>query len=90
MNWRANPRDAAHTTQTEFDFVIIKTEIVPLAKVAELVDAHDSKSCIFGCVGSIPTFGTADNPKMKSLSRALGLFTLELLVQVNLNEAPHY
>ena len=28
------------------------------AKVAELVDAHDSKSCIFGCVGSIPTFGT--------------------------------
>ena len=28
------------------------------AEVAELVDAHDSKSCILGCVGSIPTFGT--------------------------------
>ena len=29
------------------------------AKVAELVDAHDSKSCTFGCEGSIPSFGTA-------------------------------
>jgi hypothetical protein len=29
-----------------------------LAKVAELVDAHDSKSCALGRVGSIPTFGT--------------------------------
>ena len=28
------------------------------AKVAELVDAHDSKSCILGCAGSIPAFGT--------------------------------
>ena len=28
------------------------------AKVAELVDAHDSKSCSLGSVGSIPTFGT--------------------------------
>ena len=28
------------------------------AEVAELVDAHDSKSCSFGIVGSIPTFGT--------------------------------
>ena len=28
------------------------------AEVAELVDAHDSKSCISRCVGSIPTFGT--------------------------------
>ena len=26
--------------------------------MAELVDAHDSKSCSFGSVGSIPTFGT--------------------------------
>ena len=26
--------------------------------MAELVDAHDSNSCTFGCVGSIPTFGT--------------------------------
>lgn len=31
---------------------------LPKAKVAELVDAHDSKSCSFGSVGSIPTFGT--------------------------------
>ncbi len=28
------------------------------AEVAELADAHDSKSCSFGNVGSIPTFGT--------------------------------
>jgi len=28
------------------------------AEMAELVDAHDSKSCSFGSVGSIPTFGT--------------------------------
>jgi hypothetical protein len=40
--------------------------------VAELVDAHDSKSCIFGCVGSIPTFGTR-KLKVESLKRkALG------------------
>ena len=30
-----------------------------IAKVAELVDAHDSKSCILGCAGSIPAFGTS-------------------------------
>lgn len=28
------------------------------AEVAELVDAHDSKSCLARGVGSIPTFGT--------------------------------
>ena len=28
------------------------------AEVAEQADAHDSKSCTFGYVGSIPTFGT--------------------------------
>jgi hypothetical protein len=28
-----------------------------LAEVAELADAHDSNSCSFGSVGSIPTFG---------------------------------
>ena len=28
------------------------------AEVAELADAHDSKSCSLGIVGSIPTFGT--------------------------------
>ncbi len=27
------------------------------AEVAEQADAHDSKSCSFGIVGSIPTFG---------------------------------
>ena len=29
------------------------------AKVAELVDAHDSKSCSFESEGSIPSFGTS-------------------------------
>lgn len=29
-----------------------------LAGVAEQADAHDSKSCSLGSVGSIPTFGT--------------------------------
>lgn len=29
-----------------------------MAGVAELADAHDSKSCTFGCVGSTPTTGT--------------------------------
>lgn len=33
-------------------------ETMEQAKVAELVDAHDSKSCTERCVGSIPTFGT--------------------------------
>lgn len=28
------------------------------ARMAELVDAHDSNSCIERCVGSIPTSGT--------------------------------
>ncbi len=28
------------------------------AEVAEQADAHDSKSCSLGSVGSIPTFGT--------------------------------
>jgi hypothetical protein len=37
----------------------------PHAGVAELADAHDSKSCSFGNVGSIPTFG---------ISTALGWF----------------
>ena len=31
---------------------------MPLALVAELVDALDSKSSFFGSVGSIPTQGT--------------------------------
>ena len=37
---------------------LLKLDILPaLAGVAELADAHDSKSCSFGNVGSIPTFG---------------------------------
>jgi hypothetical protein len=32
--------------------------LLALAEVAEQADAHDSKSCSFGSVGSIPTFGT--------------------------------
>ena len=36
--------------------------------MAELVDAHDSKSCIFGCAGSIPAFGTLKQTLKKSAS----------------------
>ena len=37
---------------------LLKLDILPThAGVAELADAHDSKSCSFGNVGSIPTFG---------------------------------
>ncbi len=31
--------------------------LLALAEVAEQADAHDSKSCSLGSVGSIPTFG---------------------------------
>ena len=31
--------------------------LVTFAEVAEQADAHDSNSCSFGSVGSIPTFG---------------------------------
>jgi hypothetical protein len=43
--------------------LLLKLDILlSLAGVAELADAHDSKSCSFGNVGSIPTFGiTAAN-----------------------------
>jgi hypothetical protein len=36
------------------------------ARVAELVDALDSKSCAFGRAGSIPAPGTKDNQKWLS------------------------
>ena len=36
------------------------SKIQLLAEVAEQADAHDSKSCSLGSVGSIPTFGTTD------------------------------
>lgn len=39
-----------------------------LAGVAELADAHDSKSCSFGIVGSIPTFGTLSRVFLCSFS----------------------
>lgn len=35
---------------------------VKLAGVAELADAHDSKSCSFWSVGSTPTTGILKNP----------------------------
>ena len=44
------------------------------AGVAELADAHDSKSCSLGNVGSIPTFGTKKRLKNNSASFDLMLF----------------
>jgi len=46
--------------------------------VAELVDAHDSKSCIFGCAGSIPAFGT----KPLALAKGFIFFMAMWLVYV--------
>jgi hypothetical protein len=40
-----------------FPPLTVKILLTP-AEVAELADAHDSNSCAFGHVGSIPTFGT--------------------------------
>lgn len=37
------------------------------AEVAEQADAHDSKSCSFGSVGSIPTFGTKQSQFLQSI-----------------------
>ena len=31
---------------------------IDIAEVAELVDAHASGACAFGCTGSSPVFGT--------------------------------
>ncbi len=41
------------------------------AGVAELADAHDSKSCSLGNVGSIPTFGIKKEAEKISASFAL-------------------
>jgi hypothetical protein len=57
-----------------------------LAKVAELVDAHDSKSCTFGCEGSIPSFGTDERSKQKSLQIVRPLSSDELAPAVALRE----
>jgi hypothetical protein len=48
------------------------------AGVAELADAHDSKSCSFWSVGSTPTTGTITYKFIKSVLYALAfLFTLK-------------
>ena len=44
------------------------------AEVAELVDAHDSKSCPFGGVGSIPTFGTLNPLYATDIQRIISLW----------------
>ena len=49
--------------------------------MAELADAHDSNSCSFGSVGSIPTFGTSRNsPGLyhEPFSLQEGLYLLEM------------
>ena len=40
------------------------------AEVAELADADDSKSCSFGIVGSIPTFGIIQQPPLPERGRS--------------------
>ena len=45
------------------------------ASVAELVDALDSKSCTFGCAGSIPARGTNEVEKPLEISRGFFVFT---------------
>ncbi len=49
-------------------------ETMEQAKVAELVDAHDSKSCTERCVGSIPTFGTDAELSEKKFDDSAFLF----------------
>ena len=50
--------------QTRLDRITIFRYTIPAkqAGVAELADAHDSKSCSLGSVGSIPTFGISPEP----------------------------
>ena len=45
-----------HKTFVDRIWAMFYTQISQ-AEVAEQADAHDSKSCSFGSVGSIPTFG---------------------------------
>ena len=40
--------------------------------MAELVDAHDSKSCSFGSEGSIPSFGTELKAVLARIALAFG------------------
>ena len=44
-----------------------------LAEVAELADAHDSNSCSFGSVGSIPTFGISSTTALNHADYILAL-----------------
>ncbi len=54
------------------------------ASVAELVDALDSKSCTFGCAGSIPARGTNKKTAVKILrSRFFVVFILALLLTLS-------
>src|SRR5512143_3947283 len=46
------------------------------AEVAEQADAHDSKSCSFGIVGSIPTFGIIQHLPSADCGRAPACSTL--------------
>jgi hypothetical protein len=50
------------------------------ASVAELVDALDSKSCTFGCAGSIPARGTTKKNNPLVLNR-LGDFSFIIIRQ---------
>ena len=52
------------------------------AAVAELVDAHDSKSCLARGVGSTPTSGTID--KTRYTKPPFGGFVLNGIVQETL------
>ena len=55
----------------------LSLRILP-AEVAELVDAHDSKSCSFGSEGSIPSLGTKNITRLYFLCRRWSL-SLSLL-----------
>ncbi len=45
--------------------------VYQIARVAELVDALDSKSCTFGCAGSIPASGTKKQSEKQSESEVV-------------------
>ena len=50
---------------------------MPLALVAELVDALDSKSSFLGSAGSIPALGTPKKPQ--ALNKEFGAFYFWIL-----------
>ena len=66
-----------------FSFVMKKQiynfVVIIIAEVAELVDAHDSKSCSLGSEGSSPSFGTGSilivlHHKTKIVSKGYSCF----------------